>query len=58
MTTSTARFQVCLVAALLATVIEIVGVRVAAVCPIAQPVASTLLAQAQFVGAGNGAAFR
>jgi hypothetical protein len=58
MTTSTARFQVCLWAALLATVIEIVGVRAAAACPIAQPVAASLSAQAQFVGAGNGAALR
>jgi hypothetical protein len=57
MTHSTVRFQVCLCAALLATVLELVGVRAAAVYG-APTATTTLSAQTQFVRIGNGAAFR
>lgn len=57
MTNSTIRFQVCLWAALLATVLEFVGVRAAAVYGMPTS-AQTLSAQAKFVGVGHGAALR
>jgi hypothetical protein len=56
MTYSTFRFQVCLCAALLATVLELVGVRAAAVY--GAPTATTMSAQSQLVRIGDGAAFR
>jgi hypothetical protein len=47
MSNSSVRFQICLWAALLATVLQITGVNVAA-----------MSAQGKLIGAGNGAALR
>jgi hypothetical protein len=58
MSNSRVRFQVCLCAALLATVLEITGVSVAAACAVQAPGAAAALAQGKLVGAGNGAALR
>jgi hypothetical protein len=57
MTNSTIRFQVCFLAALLATVLGIAGVKAAAAVPAHVP-ATTLSTQLQFVGAGNALALR
>jgi hypothetical protein len=57
MTHSTIRFQVCFLAALLATVLGIAGVKAAAAVPAHVP-ATRLSAQLQFVGGGNALALR
>jgi|HubBroStandDraft_1064217.scaffolds.fasta_scaffold2536554_1 hypothetical protein len=58
MSHSRVRFQVCLCAALLATVLEIAGVSVAAACAAQAPGASAVLAEGKLVGAGHGATLR
>jgi hypothetical protein len=58
MSKSPVRFQVCLCAALLATVLEITGVNVAAACAAKAPGATAVLAEGKLVGTGHGALAR